>query len=62
MSKMKLTGVVAHGVELAEMLAALLQRHGYISETPADLDELLAAGRHATQDKEETHCATYIGQ
>ena len=45
---MNLLGVTAHGVELAESLSALLQRHGYIGQEPADLDELLVAARHAT--------------
>ena len=44
---MNLTGVVAHGVELAETLAVLLQRHGYIRDVPADLDGLLSAAATA---------------
>ena len=50
---MNLVGVPAHGVELATLLASLLQRHNYISQTPVDLDALLAAGRAATQKEPE---------
>lgn len=49
MKKMQLTGVGAYGVELAEMLATLLQQHGYISNAPADLTELLIAGSGAVK-------------
>lgn len=46
---MNLIGVSAHGVELAETLAILLQRHGYTQPDgqPKDLDELLAEARKA---------------
>lgn len=47
---MILTGVTAHGVELAEMLATLLQRHGYTDKAPQDLDELLEIGRKAVAE------------
>lgn len=46
---MKLTGVTAYGVELATMLAALLQRHGYIEQEPKDLDELLQCAKAANR-------------
>lgn len=45
MKKMNLTGVSAHGVELAESLALLLIHHGHISLIPNDLDQLLEHSR-----------------
>ncbi len=46
-TSMTLTGVSAYGVDLAVMLAALLKRHGYVTEEPRDLEELLQAGDSA---------------
>lgn len=46
--KMNLTGVTAYATQLAEALAALLKKHGYIQETPADHVELIAAAKKAT--------------
>lgn len=45
---MNLTGVSAHGIELAETLAILLARHGYIEKELENLDDLLAACRKAS--------------
>lgn len=47
---MVLTGVSACGVELAETLAALLKRHGYIEATPKNLDELMTACNKAISE------------
>lgn len=44
---MNLTGVTAHGVELATLMSALLQKHGYLAAEPADLDALLVTARNA---------------
>lgn len=44
---MDLSGVSAHGKELAEMLAAVLVQNGYTETTPATLDDLLKLGRSA---------------
>lgn len=46
-TSMTLTGVSAYGVDLAVMLAALLKRHGYVTEEPRNLEELLQAGDSA---------------
>lgn len=51
---MKLIGVTVHGIELAEILAVLLQRHGYINHEPVDLDALLADGRNAITGQVKT--------
>lgn len=44
---MNLNGVTAYGVPLAESLAALLLKHGYITEKPGDHIELLEVARTA---------------
>ncbi len=44
---MNLTGVTAHGVELASLLSALLQKHGYSAAEPTDIDALLVVAREA---------------
>lgn len=47
--KVNLVGVTVHGVELAGLLLTLLQQQGHInaSNTPRDLDALLAEGHAA---------------
>jgi hypothetical protein len=58
---MILTGVSAHGVELAQMLATLLQRHGHIDNPPESLDALLAMGRNALVDPSPAYCVVQEG-
>lgn len=58
---MILTGVSAHAVELAQMLATLLQRHGHIDNPPENLDALLAMGRNALEEPSPTYCLVQEG-
>ena len=48
---MNLVGVPAHGVELATLLSALLQKHGHLAAEPIGIDALLAAARSANSQK-----------
>ena len=50
-TNMNLVGASAYSVDLAVMLAKLLVAHGYISEEPADLTGLLAAGDAAVKGR-----------